>query len=50
MEWNKYGVYNSKEEMIDDLINNYGVDELVNCNDIDIESILSDWEFRYEVV
>ena len=48
--WNKYGTYNTKEEMIDDLINLYGFDELKDCDDCDMESILNEGEFRYEIV
>lgn len=48
--WNKYGTYDTKEEMIDDLINVYGFDELKDYDDSDLDTILNEGEFRYEVV
>lgn len=50
MSWNKYGTYDSKEEMIDDLINTYGVDDLKDHNENELESILKNWEFKYEII
>ena len=50
MSWNKYGTYDSKEEMIDDLINTYGVEDLKDFNENELESILKNWEFKYEII
>ena len=50
MSWNKYGTYDSKEEMIEDLINTYGVEDLKDYNENDLDSILKNWEFKYEII
>jgi hypothetical protein len=48
--WNKCGVYQSFEDMIDDLINFYGVTELEGCDNEDIDDIIYEWEFKYEII
>ena len=49
-EWNKLGSYTSKYEMIYDLIHVYGLDELEDCDESVISSILENFEFKFEVI
>ena len=50
MEWRKQGVYNSKQEMIDFLVNDYGLDELKDCDENDINNIIYEYELKYEEI
>jgi hypothetical protein len=50
LKWNRYGTYNSKQEMIDSLINDFGVYDLEGCDENEIEEILEDWEFKFEII
>lgn len=49
-EWNNYGSYPSKYEMIWDLIHVYGLDELEDCDESEFSSILENFDFKFEVI
>ena len=46
--WDKYGIYHSMEDMLSELINNFGIEELVDCDLDDVDYILDENEFRCE--
>ena len=50
MEWRKQGVYNSKQEMLDFLINEWRLEELKDCDENDINDIFTENELKYEEI